>query len=270
MLSLKNFLMELGLRRPGLAYIHIPKTGGTYLAQLESDKNPVISPIRHLGHVCIVEDKTAPSVYPPEGFTNPHIMEKKELRDYFIVSTVRNPFAFLVSYASHAGGWNPNYRDTCHYDYSNANKSFDYLLKTIADREHPWPSRKFIHFQLFCDSGDFLADWLNRTETLDNDLRDLARYLNINYRKRPKQRIGSNKDYRVYYNDELIDLVRQTWRDELELFGYDFDGIKGGSLSFKRRISRREKESVKYFWKDDCLAIHEDFRNRYLADKPQG
>jgi len=112
-----------------------------------------------------------------------------------------------------------------------------------------------------------LVDWLNRTETLDNDLRDLARYLNINYRERPKQRIGSKKDYRVYYNDELIDLVCQTWRNELELFGYDFDGIKRRSLSFKRRISRREKESVKYFWKDDCLAIHEDFRNRYSADK---
>jgi hypothetical protein len=237
------------------AYIHIPKTGGTYLRQYESNQEPVVWPIEELGHVCVVDRKRkGPSVFPLKvGVVE--TVALADIRRFFIFSTVRNIFEWLVSYAGHAGGWSSKYLDTNHYDYENAQKGFDYLVKTIANRDDIWPCRKFIFFQLFCDNGELIVDWLNRTETLDEDLEALAEYLRINYRKGSRQRVGEHQDYRSYYNDSLIELVYQTWGRELRLFGYNFEGFDITSAILKRKIDKRIKKMVTYDWATDSLVV---------------
>ena len=37
------------------AYLHIPKTGGTYIGQSESDGKRVIYPVKTLGHKYVIE-----------------------------------------------------------------------------------------------------------------------------------------------------------------------------------------------------------------------
>lgn len=237
-------------------FIHIPKTGGTYVAQRESDRNPVIWPVRYLGHVCVTEKKQRHSTgYPPEGFTNPKNICRRELLRCVVLSSVRNIFSWLVSYAGHSGGYNPKYHDENHYDYESSRKGFDYLIKTIANRESPWPSRKFIHFQIFSDSGRLVVDYLARNESLDDDLKAFSGELGLNYVRKPRQRVGGMDDYRSYYTDSLIDLVTQTWGRELRLFGYDFGGMQAGSALIKRRIDSITKRRIKYFWIDDRLII---------------
>jgi hypothetical protein len=173
-------------RKKELAYIHIPKTGGTYLVQGESDRHSVL-PVHDLGHMYVVDGKKVFSpIYHPHS---PHLYYRmtiplSKIQKYVVLSTVRNIFSWLVSYAWHAGGWNPKYNNPNHYDYAHANKSFEYLVKTIADRDDIWPNRKFIFCQLFCSNGQLIADWISRNESLDADLELLAQEHGLPYTTR--------------------------------------------------------------------------------------
>lgn len=236
-------------------FIHVPKTGGTYLGQMESSGSTVLRPVRHLGH-CIVADSgvSLSNGFPPVGLNPASLTPRRKLDGKTVFSTVRNPFDFFVSYAAHAGGWNPKYRDPDHYDYEAANKGLDYLLKTIADREDTWPSRKFLFFQLFSTGGDFLPNWVCRTETLDDDLYVMAKKLGLKYSKAPKQRVGGIGDYRKHYNDELVELVNKTWARELALYGYSFEGEPLSPL-VGLEVSPAVSEQLKYSFMRDELVL---------------
>lgn len=242
------------------AYIHIPKTGGTYLAQLEAHKKPVLDPVKYFGHSYVIDgnDDLNP-LYLDYDMQNAKeaVVPRIIMQKYFVFSTVRNIFRWLVSYAAHAGGWNSQYVDRNHYDYANANKGFEYLLKVIADREDTWPNRKFIHCQLFSSGGDLIVDWLNRNETLDEDLGRMAGKLKMDYKKKARQRVSGLKDFRTYYTDELIDIVYRTWDREIQLFGYDFDTCNLDKATLKQEIPREQKCLIKYFWGKDKLLIKE-------------
>ena len=242
-----------------LAYIHIPKTGGTYLGQLESDLRPVVSSVYYLGHVYVVDKAGVPNpIYYPLDLkhSNKNVILLPKIERYLVVSTVRNIFDWLVSYAGHAGGWTTRYRNPEHYDFKAANKSFDFLVKTIANREDLWPNRKFIHCQLFCSNGQLVSDWINRMESLDDDLAALAAMAEVIHNPRPKQRVGKRRDYRQYYTDSLVELVYETWGRELKLFGYDFEHPESSSGLLSRDIDPQTKEGILYSWSEDQLSVN--------------
>ena len=246
-----------------LFFIHIPKTGGSYIRQYETDKQPVISHMSTRGHTTIIEGKTSATYPPATGFLSTYVTNRTDIIDFSVFAVVRNIFSWLVSYAAHAGGFNPQYQDLDHYDYKNTQKGFDFLIKTIANRDGEiWPCRKFIHFQIFSDNGKLVTDYLPRNETLDKDLRQLSAKLNLNYTRKQKQRIGKHSDYRSYYTDSLIELVYETWGRELSLFGYTFDGIDISKATLKREIDANTKENVSYLWDSDTLKINKEIINR--------
>lgn len=138
-------------------------------------------------------------------------------------------------------------------DYEAANKSFDYLVRSIADREDVWPSRKLIHSQIFSSGGRLVVDCLNRTHSLDDDLERMATYKGVMFRRRPPQRVGMRGDYREYYTNDLVDLVYSTWGQELSLFGFEFDGNSIDRAILKQQITAEQKHSVKYDWVSNQL-----------------
>lgn len=231
-------------------FLHIPKTAGTYIAR----NGNVLEPIFDLNHSVLVEMpyKGIPEYPPDPGYR--HIMREDVAlvkNPYTICfSAVRNPFDWFVSYWYHA-------HEEGHYDFDIANKSFDYFLKSIANREKGWPSSKLLFFALFEYNDNFVVDYLLHQENLDIELEEFAnKFYNLQYQKNEKRaRVSANRqrDYRFYYTDSLISLVNKTWERDLFLFGYDFNGKVSGF--FEKNVTDSLKQRVKYIWETNKLFI---------------
>lgn len=68
--------------------------------------------------------------------------------------------------------------------------------------------------------GDVACDCL-RMEQLDQDL---PAYLGRSIKMRRRNVTSSDYDYRASYTDELAEIVASTFREDIEYFGFDFDG----------------------------------------------
>jgi len=210
-----------------LCFIHIPKTGGTYVSQYENFDRSVVFPLRSLGHATVVDPDWRLFWDVPAPFGEAQAIPRACLHGSIVFSNVRNPFSFFVSYLHHAAGSIEQYRNPHHYDFLAASKGFDYLLKTIADRDAIWPSRKLLHYQLFAQpSGAAVVSWLNCMASLDSHLHAMVEAFGLQYRHGKPQRVGPPGDYRTYYTDELTDLVYRTWKREIDLFGFEFDKLR--------------------------------------------
>lgn len=241
------------------AYIHIPKTGGTYLGQIETDKQSIVSPINYLGH-CVIKEKNINLIsYPPKSFTSPTVFIKKEIeKNYEIFTTVRNIYDWLVSYWHHAGGIDGKYVDKNHYDYNLAQKGFSAFVSEIADRDGDiWPSKRFIFFQAFSYEGSFLPKWVNRTRTLDKNLEEYAKKKRLSYTKKRKQRVSKKKkSYTEHYSNYLIKLVKNTWKREMDLYGFEFKNNSFKNAYIKKNVTDKIRDNVKYKYSQDKLYIN--------------
>lgn len=273
-----------------VAFIHVPKTGGSYLNQkVPSKYNPVkdrfdykfqgravMGGYKSLGH-CVVLDRIPKDVrtridgglvigdLPPKKKVNNipfgfrRVVLRESLGNYEVFSIVRNPFSFLVSYAGHCGCGNWGYvggkylrslppnSQTLSHDFKLAKRGFDYFVRALANRENPWPSRKFLFVQFFSSDGEMIVDWILRQDNLDSDLEKMAKYYSFPYRKGKKAR-ASKRRPKGLWNDGLIRLVHDTWGREVKLFGYGCSGVldTGG---------RVDKSFIRYRWDTNVLTV---------------
>ncbi len=238
------------------AFIHIPKTGGSTLANLKKDFN-FLSPSH-----CVVR-KNKSDKYVPIGLV---AINPNKLKDFFVFTTIRNPITLLVSYYYHAlGKTSIGPINTNHYDFDNANKGFDYLVKSIINREDKWPSRKLLYLQMFNDDNICIVDWINRQETLNKDINRLNSYYNMSLNKKCLQKKVRNSkinDYLGHYTNELLEKVLFTYSREMRLFGYKINGFNQSEISLKPL----NKNKLKYDYLNNNLFLNDSLYNRIKND----
>ena len=147
----------------------------------------------------------------------PHLGEEA-FAAYFKFAFVRNPFDRFVSYCAFMlrGG------DLFQRQPREAMRHFLFVD----------PPAGHILFQpqaalLVDDDGEtLLTDQVGRVEDMQGSYDALCARIGIT--SRPLDRVNGTRhdDYRVYYDQTLIDGVAARYAQDLALFGYDFEGVR--------------------------------------------
>lgn len=140
----------------------------------------------------------------------------REWNSYFRFSFVRNPFSFAVS------------------DYLNKQPaslrekvSFISYLERLAysdkaDPEGILPIPKN-NFEIYTIDSRIAVDFLGRFENLAGDIASICSRLGIPFdceRLPHAQNTGKGADWRAWYSDETVSLVKIAFKDELQVLGY--------------------------------------------------
>lgn len=225
-------------------FIHVPKVGGNYIGA-------ALRGINYTGNHFVYMNKSEMLNFPPIPFYRKVWFQFAEesieevYKHKIVFGSVRNPFDWLVS---------------CWHVVPDGEgiTSFDYFLKTIAEKQETWPSKKFLFFPFFSSSGEFLLDIVVHQDDLDTDLNWMCqKFPELSNIKLDRIKVSENRkylDYREYYTTDRIDIVQKTWNRELYLFGYDFEGRTKGVLN--RTVPVHIKNNLNYKWETDKLIIN--------------
>jgi len=137
--------------------------------------------------------------------------------EFLSIAFVRNPWSWLVSlYEVFKKG--PRHR---HHKIVRKMKDFREYIDWEAAR------RSRFQYPLITDqTGEIIVDFLGRSERLQDDHARLCQQLNIDAAPLPREKRRTFRDYREYYDDDTREKVAEYWQRDIELLGYDFEGIK--------------------------------------------
>lgn len=229
-----------------LMFIHIPKTGGT------SFRKSLNKEIIYGGHTLFIPFKDQPKNLNQYFLNNdnkkwtknrgiPNVIDgiySPKLNNNIITFTIiRNPFDMLSSLYFHDSGKGFGHLGgNSHPESIKHTTSFkDFIIKYCSDNWNyaggiPCPYLKLNLFQqIFDKDGNIKVDIILFNEKLNEGLEFLKKKFNINCNKILKKNISTHKkkNYKDYYDQEMIDLVNKKCHLELSLFNYSFDGYHG-------------------------------------------
>ena len=171
-----------------LAFVHIPRTGGTSIESSlgmkmgDDDKHLTALDIRKR----IGEDNWGKS---------------------FVFSFVRNPWDRMVSLY-----YQPYFRNETIF----ADKNLEYFIKNY----HPadW-EKKFFYEYLNTDGIDFIGKYENRLEDLKKITQLTGIMLDPIVHERKTNR---HLEYRIYYDDKTAQMVYDMYQQDIDKYGYEF------------------------------------------------
>jgi hypothetical protein len=206
-------------------FVHIAKTGGTSIrAALKPYlwRDPwfvpmfFLSRLSHLsGHqLCCKLPRHAKAICAYE-------MLPREFYDsLFKFVFVRNPWDLQVSSYHHLKRERPYFLE--------GKNDFESFLRYKFDPNRPFQYHLDIASALQSDyilnmQGQVIVDFIGRYETLEEDFALVCQTLKIPALKLPeKRKAQARKDYRHYYNDDLAELVRVHYAEDISRFDYHF------------------------------------------------
>ena len=180
-------------------FIHIPKTGGESVAVL-------------LG----VDPDPQKLQYLPQKHAGIRYYQKKfpkEFKTYFKFAIVRNPWAATISWAA----WRDRVIKKNPPD-SFSKEKFKYYMN--HEFRKSFFAKKRPETMLFIN-GDMKMDFIVRFETINEDFEYVYKKLNIT-NKLPHKNRTKHKRYQEYYNDKMIDMVNDKFKNDIKYFKYNF------------------------------------------------
>tara|TARA_Y100000034_G_scaffold122237_1_gene167438 strand:+ start:478 stop:1191 length:714 start_codon:yes stop_codon:yes gene_type:complete len=159
------------------------------------------------------------------------LSDEEILNDYFIFIFVRNPFDRVVSWFNHT-----QWRILSKLTGEQLKNFFDcYVKETFLDNKmsdiymgHLLPSSTHCEYD---ESGELFVDFIGRFENLDEDWSKFCKIVKIPQTsggigtmlpKSNRNKTKEQKHYRYYYTDELVDIVANYYKRDLEMFNYEF------------------------------------------------
>lgn len=206
-------------------FIHIPKTGGSYVAEILSKnygfkryylqrpdhkifcqgKDQSVDKHENKIHGTLMYYKTSPYI------NNIMNMDENKWNTYFIFTFVRNPYDRIVS------GWNYVNRYNIPFEkYINIGdkaNAYDYWHVFMSQTRH-----------LISNNGKIRADYIGKLEDLENNLRYLLNKLGFDHilHKLFLKNEKKHKNYKLYYEDNsIIEKVNLIIEEDLKNLDYE-------------------------------------------------
>jgi hypothetical protein len=210
-------------QQPPYLFVHIDKAAGSSIAialkPVELRRKPSrwrrrlvwLGPLNRLGFYRSLQfpahayASAAKRCLPPDVYAS-----------LFKFAFVRNPWDRLVSryaYLLH------NEKHPRH-EFVQKMKGFDDYVA--------WEIRRgkfFQHTYVTGSDGKLIVDFIGHYEKLREDFATVCSRLGVSA-DLPRANASSHRDYRTYYSDATRELVGNYFKHDIELFGYDFDGLK--------------------------------------------
>lgn len=213
-----------------IIYLANPKTGSTSLRKMMDNKCDS-SIIKYLNDNNMYHDHWSMNKY-VTIFQILNIQTKSniDLSEYFSFTTIRNPWDRVVSafkYQKCDKNGYPWYNSD--YDKNTAKQySFSEFLKDMHNKDY-WCGIGIPCAQYFCfdENDNQLVTKIYPIETLTIDIinSDIKKYRGIDYdiKEILHLNVTEKVDYRTYYTEQwMIDIVREVYKKDIELGGYEF------------------------------------------------
>lgn len=143
-------------------------------------------------------------------------VSSKQFRDYFKFTIVRNPW-------DRAFSWYKNVLvDDIHLKEHGVTKdvSLNQFLSSFA-------GKGMLKTQLYwikSFDGSIPLDHIARFENLSEEMTGVFDKLGLKHLELPHRVQGTKASYRDHYDEDSIKIVADVYKEEIELFGYSFDG----------------------------------------------
>ncbi len=140
-------------------------------------------------------------------------MPGDKFKHYFKFAIVRNPWDRLVS----------------EYEYIKTQPSHSRFKKLsgmdFAQYVNYQSTRPAAHQvnALKLKNGQLGCDFVGKLETLEQSLKMVGAKLGIEFSKLPHVNQVNRRDYRTYYNNNLVESVAQLWHADIKAFDYKFE-----------------------------------------------
>lgn len=205
-------------------FVHIPKTAGSSITQ-------VLEPVSRCGSEFwltrwLLRAGVRSNLFAPPKYRTYRrhtsarklqwYLPRRQFQQYYKFAFVRNPWDWLVSYYHFVMG-QPNHR---RYRQLKSLGSFEHFV------EYECSQKKFMQKNFVTDhQGNLIVDFVGRFENLMEDFALVCHKLNITGSLGQRNR-SQHRDYRSYYSDRAIELVAQGYAEDIQLFGYTYDGVQ--------------------------------------------
>jgi len=194
-------------------FIHIPKTGGTSLAEPSyQDSRGALTEIlgetdySQAGHIRAVGLKERLG---------------ERWADYFKFAFVRNPWDRMVS-LYHYFLQDPEKQLSEEGRRIAACSDFNDFCARLESLDLDAHFAEQISY-LIDYNGKILVDSVGRFESLDRDYAKICAVLKLPVKALPHYRKSTHQQYRRYYNDQSRKIIAERYRNDIAAFGYRFD-----------------------------------------------
>lgn len=203
--------------KPRFVFVHVYKTGGTSVKR--ALRRYAMKPGQEFANFFFKRlgiPQFGPVHYPDHMTAGELINQigQDSFDDYFSFGFVRNPWDWQVSMYKYI------IRNRMHPDHETVKsfRGFTDYLRWRCDGRFRW-QRDFV----FVEQRQ-VVDFVGRFENLTNDFEYVCDQLQIQ-RRLPTLNRTRSTDFRKFYTDPLIELVNQTYRPDIDQFGYQFESV---------------------------------------------